>query len=98
MVMGGQPVPIFLQQNSRMSHLFPCRSSMIARSCETRPMGWKGIQFGACAILEAVGAYVFPNFWLPLTMGRNKMALAGHPRPCGTHYGVVMLTLIVPPV
>ena len=31
-------------------------------------------------MFEAVGAGVFRNFWLPLTMGRNKMALAGHPR------------------
>ena len=33
---------------------------------------------------EAVGADGFFNFWLRLTMGRNKMVLAGHPRPCET--------------
>ena len=35
------------------------------------------------AIVEAVGADVFRNFWLlvPLTMGGNKVVLAGHPRP-----------------
>ena len=27
---------------------------------------------------------MFHDFWLPLKMGRNKMALAGHPRPCKT--------------
>ena len=27
---------------------------------------------------------MFRNFWLPLAMGRNKMALAGHPRPWET--------------
>ena len=40
--------------------------------------------FAWCAIFEAVGADFFRNLWLPLTMGRNKMVLAGHPRPCET--------------
>ena len=61
-------------------------SSTITRSCEARPMGKKGNQvsliFVWCAIFEAVGADVF--LWLLLAIGRNKMALAGHPRPWET--------------
>ena len=35
------------------------------------------------AKFEAVGAHVVCNFWFPLTMGRNKVALAsGHPKAC----------------
>ena len=160
---------IFFYNRFREKPCFPCRSPMITRSCETRPMGWKGksglfrklalvgiflikfsslsaptkieelrtagsdfvaqwleratrirkilgsipggaalcffvwsgcqffylcrswkrrefdqVYFVWCAVVEAVDANVFRNFWLPLTMGRNKMALAGHPRPCET--------------
>ena len=55
----------------------------IVRSSPDGVEGNSGVIF-LCAIFEAVGTNAFCNFWLPLTMGRNKMALAGHPTPCET--------------
>ena len=72
MVLGGQPTPcFFFITDYAKNNFLPCRSSTITRSCEARPMG-------------SVGADVFRNFWLHLTLGRNRMVLAGHPRPCET--------------
>ena len=78
MVLDGQPTPWFLQQNSRKANFLPCLSSTITRWCKTRPLSKKGnqIQFVWWAIFEAVSADVLRNFWLPLTIGRHKMAAA----------------------
>ena len=86
MVLGGQPTPCFLPQNSRKSNFFTLpvvHARTIVRSSPDGVEGTLGVIF-LCALFEAVGANAFCNFWLPLTMGRNKMALAGHPTPCET--------------
>ena len=76
----------FLQQNSRKSifTLPDVNDNEIVRSTSDRVEGKSGL-IAWCAVFEAVGADVFRKFWLLLTMGRNKMALAGHPRTCETH-------------
>ena len=71
---GGQPTPCFFSQQNSLKAIFTLpvvNDNEIVRSTFDGVEGKSGLTF-------------VPNFWLFLTMGRNKMALAGHPRPCET--------------
>ena len=76
----------FFGQGSRMYAMLKCSWKYVWTTSitpyENVVLYW--VWFGPYCMFEAVGADTFCNFWLPLTMGRNKMALAGHPRPCET--------------
>ena len=85
MVLGSQPMPFSFYNRIHESHFsMPVvNDNEIARNTSEGLEGKSGF---ICLERHIRSCYCrrVLNFWLPLRTGRNKMALAGHPRPCET--------------